>query len=481
MDSTQTRLLDAVLAAPEDDEPRLVYADWLMERGDPRGEFITVQCTEARLRREGKRATPAYRAAANRSRAIEREHLRKWVDAVGLRRWWGQFERGFVTQLTISPKALRSKWGSVFSRWPLEHLRLQPQGPAAAGGSPTLGDLAWLAAQPETERLRLLTVDTSWGTSLTLDWAAVARPLLHNHSVDDPAIAVRQELALGVDPIHQAARAVSIRTTTPDHIADLNRRCPPAPMLRSLNLSTLSAGVDAADMAVLMATPELRGLEELQLWQAPDDVAAVVVENHPRAPARFPNLHTLQIRSPDPGPNLLRALATNKSLPNLTTLLLPLALDDGLTEILENRTAKLETLTLQGRSNDAAVTGFARAKFLRRLRSLSLFGSEAGFFGAPSIRPLLRPDAFAGLESLSLNAFLIGDANAEAMKNTPWLSTIVSLSLVRCSLNDARMKMIAASPYLNVLVSLNVQENAALTKEAAADLRARWPDAEITT
>jgi uncharacterized protein (TIGR02996 family) len=31
-------LLAAVLASPDDDAPRLVYADWLHERDDPRGE-----------------------------------------------------------------------------------------------------------------------------------------------------------------------------------------------------------------------------------------------------------------------------------------------------------------------------------------------------------------------------------------------------------------------------------------------------------
>jgi uncharacterized protein (TIGR02996 family) len=37
--------LQAILADPDDDAPRLVDADWLDERGDPaRGEFIRVQC-----------------------------------------------------------------------------------------------------------------------------------------------------------------------------------------------------------------------------------------------------------------------------------------------------------------------------------------------------------------------------------------------------------------------------------------------------
>lgn len=36
-------LYAAVLAAPDDDAPRLVYADWLTERGDPWGELIALQ------------------------------------------------------------------------------------------------------------------------------------------------------------------------------------------------------------------------------------------------------------------------------------------------------------------------------------------------------------------------------------------------------------------------------------------------------
>ncbi len=36
--------LDDVKSHPEDDVPRLILADWLAERGDPRGEFLHVQC-----------------------------------------------------------------------------------------------------------------------------------------------------------------------------------------------------------------------------------------------------------------------------------------------------------------------------------------------------------------------------------------------------------------------------------------------------
>lgn len=40
--------LEAIQANPEDEVPRLVYADWLDDQGDPRGELIRVQCEIAR-------------------------------------------------------------------------------------------------------------------------------------------------------------------------------------------------------------------------------------------------------------------------------------------------------------------------------------------------------------------------------------------------------------------------------------------------
>jgi uncharacterized protein (TIGR02996 family) len=46
MDATERDLRAAILAAPDDLAPRLVYADWLLERGDLRGEHIALQCAQ---------------------------------------------------------------------------------------------------------------------------------------------------------------------------------------------------------------------------------------------------------------------------------------------------------------------------------------------------------------------------------------------------------------------------------------------------
>ena len=41
--------LSEVVENPDNDDARLVYADYLEEQGDPRGEFIRVQCGLAAL------------------------------------------------------------------------------------------------------------------------------------------------------------------------------------------------------------------------------------------------------------------------------------------------------------------------------------------------------------------------------------------------------------------------------------------------
>jgi len=43
-DLAEQSLVRHILKKPDDDPSRLVYADWLEERGDPRGEFLRIQC-----------------------------------------------------------------------------------------------------------------------------------------------------------------------------------------------------------------------------------------------------------------------------------------------------------------------------------------------------------------------------------------------------------------------------------------------------
>src|SRR5262249_30478553 len=68
----EAALLGAIGEAPEDDAPRLVYADWLEERGDPdRAAFIRTQCRLAGVspaEEEGGGFTERERGPASRLR-----------------------------------------------------------------------------------------------------------------------------------------------------------------------------------------------------------------------------------------------------------------------------------------------------------------------------------------------------------------------------------------------------------------------------
>src|SRR4051812_40296621 len=83
-------LLAAIRAAPEDDAPRLVYADWLDEHGQPeRAEFIRVQCELART------DDPARR---RRETELLAEHHDAFAGPLAAPHLRFRFERGFIAR-----------------------------------------------------------------------------------------------------------------------------------------------------------------------------------------------------------------------------------------------------------------------------------------------------------------------------------------------------------------------------------------------
>jgi uncharacterized protein (TIGR02996 family) len=78
----ESAFIAAVRDSPEDDGPRLVYADWLDEQGDPelaaRAEFIRVQCGLAHL----PAGHPEKPGLFVRERAILHRHRMRWAAAL---------------------------------------------------------------------------------------------------------------------------------------------------------------------------------------------------------------------------------------------------------------------------------------------------------------------------------------------------------------------------------------------------------------
>lgn len=126
-DSEARSFLEVILAHPDDDAPRLVFADWLDEHGDgARAEFIRVQIERARLP-----AWDARQVALRlRERALTYELKWKWElpNIEGIE--WGEFRRGFVATAAFDNfVVLREKASACWAATPLEAVSIRwPRG-----------------------------------------------------------------------------------------------------------------------------------------------------------------------------------------------------------------------------------------------------------------------------------------------------------------------------------------------------------------
>jgi len=164
--SLDERFLQAIIENPDDDAPRLVYADWLEERGDPRGEFIRVQCQLARLP-DNDSARPAF---VQREHDLLAAHEEQWVAPLRpllfdqplptdefcpplMERAW-QFRRGFVERVALRVSAFLERADEVFRLAPVRGVWFAFD--QAEGEDVTGKDHAKLAGSPFLARLETL-------------------------------------------------------------------------------------------------------------------------------------------------------------------------------------------------------------------------------------------------------------------------------------------------------------------------------------
>ncbi|MDQ3364746.1 MAG: TIGR02996 domain-containing protein, partial [Myxococcota bacterium] len=96
------RLLAEILAEPASAAARLVYADHLLEQGDPRGELVQLQCQLEQLPWDA----PARRTLDERIADLLAVHETAWtrdVRVLGFREHLHQVSvrRGFVEKVTL--------------------------------------------------------------------------------------------------------------------------------------------------------------------------------------------------------------------------------------------------------------------------------------------------------------------------------------------------------------------------------------------
>jgi uncharacterized protein (TIGR02996 family) len=100
-------LLVAIAAAPDDDAPRLVYADRLLADGDPRGELIALQCA-------GRDAT-----------RLLAKHGKAWLAELGLDGADAIWARGFLDTVSLDVELARRAWPRLLAEPGLRAIELR--------------------------------------------------------------------------------------------------------------------------------------------------------------------------------------------------------------------------------------------------------------------------------------------------------------------------------------------------------------------
>lgn len=166
MSPEESRLLEHICADPADDQPRLIYADWLDERDDPRGEFIRVQIALARLPDDDARRP----GLLDREAVLLAQHHARWSDSLRGLAGSAEFRRGFVESVIVEADIFLRRAADLYRLAPVGHAQFLDIGSRLDElmASPFLARLSeiTISAQHIGERLARALVESAHLTGL---------------------------------------------------------------------------------------------------------------------------------------------------------------------------------------------------------------------------------------------------------------------------------------------------------------------------
>jgi uncharacterized protein (TIGR02996 family) len=425
-------LYRAILAAPADDTPRLVYADWLDEHGRAvEAEFVRLGCgLDA-----GGPDHPAYA-----DRVARQEELRLWLtehvpgpeptfpagltlgDGVG---WWRLTGRGFPLYLAFSGdgrpglkpiRALAAALEQAFATVPARMLVLQYV---------TAEQLAEFVRHPVVERLDALSLNLYYGDPHE-DAAGVvaAAPRLGN----------LRELNLYFDP----GEAGHLALAGSPHLGRVER------------LALGSDGPSPAAVRALAGAGWFRDLRSLTVHDLPAGSLAELGRAGP-----FPRLHTLHLRGGGSGNQVpvagWQGFARSAAFPALAGLGLGNSdLSGGRAAgLFEGRWPRLAHLDLSycAVGNDGAA-GLAAAPWLGGVRWLDL---RANLLTPAGVAAVAGSPAVAGLRHLDLSHNTLGPGGLKAVARNPALRALRTLILAGDPEFDQRLTAAHLHAFLSAL------------------------------
>jgi uncharacterized protein (TIGR02996 family) len=434
--------LQAICESPDDVAPRLVYADWLDDEGDPRGEFIRVQCERSTLSERD----PRCRDLDFRERSLLAQYRNVWAKPV---RKWGrviEYHRGFVEDITLKTDAFLKSGDEFFSLSPirrvkLTHLKDQVE---ALANCPLLSRVQELSLRDTKLGLAKLKVflKSPWikniqgfdfgfnGLRISAVRELIAAkslgPLksltLDGFNLDSAGLQLLLESHL-VD--HLEKLKLCSNQLTNDDVA-LIANCPKLSQLKELDLD-FNPALTSRGIRQLLESENLKSLRELSLRDCPIDAKG---DTERAFPAKSPLADLVRLSLDDTGIREagMRQLAESEWVDRLVHLSLSKNYSDSsmYDPLLQpGRLPHLRTLLFKwNHLNHHIVEGIARLGH-SSLTKVDL-GGRIGNKGA---KLLAQSEEFQNLNILDLQGFGITDPGAKALAKSKTLNRIAALWL----------------------------------------------------
>lgn len=471
--SDRDALLAAIRAHPEEDTPRLMFADWLEEQGDEvRAEFLRLQCELARLEGDGSGSQALYEFLC------ERDYVtRPAAD-------WTQIDDGIHTRLALATRAgdLEKLHGEAWR--PKLPRRAKVEFGAFRRG---FAHYVMLPRGKQLERIAPLLRDRLPAITLVAhNFDADFVEQLREARLTDrlAGLLVTGECATGLEALGKRPEAAHLRALdlrawdAPATIAAL-ATAPHFAGLRVLHMREVNVSAEGAQQFFRAA--HLRGLTRLHLrgdgmW-AIDTVRAF-------AEAGFAALASLRFTYAGLGDDAARVLARCAALKNVTDLDLGqnALTGRGVTDLLCSKVlTKLAFLGIEynaANGLDAKKLAAARPAALRmlhahgcqfrtadvralarspRLRTLWYLDLDSNNLGTPAVRELVRGFRDFCPPILWMTYNRLDDRAAELLANWPAARALRVLHLKHNSgLTAAGSRALLESEHLKNLDSLGV-------------------------
>jgi uncharacterized protein (TIGR02996 family) len=506
MSDAQAAFLAAICAEPDDDAPRLIYADWLEEHGDlDRAEFIRAQCELARLEAEDcasqalfeslqERLDPALDRVnwqpidagiarrwelRRRVLALLKRHGKSWAAAAPRRcglswtwdryRPWAAWDRGFLERATLKGATALRRSADALRHVPLRFLALpRPHADQARAllGSGLVGRVTGLWFDyGAADFLRALGAhaDAARVTSLSSSQA--------RNDIDDIA------RALTASANWRGLRRLNLRGSN-DMSARATEGLLRAGHLRGLTLLRLNAGRWTTDTVRTLATAGLSELRTLELYGCPlNDEAAEALGSSPS----LKRLRTLQLDTSGISGRGLSSLIASPRLPHLTVLTLHWCRNRSwkLNEqaLANARGSSLRSLqiSLMHVANLAAEAARALAG-CPALRDLLVLNLQTNRLNDRALEALIHHARFTRLAVLDLSYNDFGDRGVAALARWPGLAGVRYLDLYENEIGDQGAQALAESPYLQGVQVLRLSRGR-MSRAGVKALQGRYGDA----